>query len=301
MQWFRHMTNAADSDDLSFVYDKFGHKGYAMWFMILELVAKEMDYVSAKCHRSLSVNDWCSFLKVKPKILFSFLEHSKNILGMKTEQNGNILRIEIPKLVVLRDDEKPITELVSLGKDELKKNNVNTSTDKIRIDIDKKEIRKDKKINQKKEIEIENHNLASETSSLAVAEADKTKDCINEILGHFKLLDETYQKYFPMKTQRDAVKAMVKSVGQDKLILVIEEFSKIKHQEYAPRVNSPIELFKNWGKVTTYLDRDKIDKTIGHKNMRNMIVGNSWLEKKKAEQAKLKQEEETINAEFRNI
>lgn len=46
MEYFKHYSTASDSKSLNKVFDKFGHRGIAFWWMLLELCAENWDGVS---------------------------------------------------------------------------------------------------------------------------------------------------------------------------------------------------------------------------------------------------------------
>ena len=103
MKWFRHMADASDDEFLSEVEDIFGLEGYARWWKLLEIIAKQMDETD-RCYAEYSWKKWQTFLKGKRNKLETFLVHSKNQRKINMEQNGNILKISCPKLLELRDN-----------------------------------------------------------------------------------------------------------------------------------------------------------------------------------------------------
>lgn len=103
MKWFKHMTDASDDEFISELEDIFGLEGYARWFKLLEIVAKQMDE-TGKCSASYSWKKWQSLLRGKRKKLETFLEHLENKQKTNRKQTGNILEIKIPKLLELRDN-----------------------------------------------------------------------------------------------------------------------------------------------------------------------------------------------------
>lgn len=152
------------------------------------------------------------------------------------------------------------------------------------------------------ENENENNNINNNNENTIIKDIINTNSSkeVNEIIEQFKFLDETYQKFFANKTERKAVEALLKSVGKDRLIQVIQDFAKIKHQEYCPRAFSPYALHKSWGAVTRFIEKDRIDKSIGQTTYKNLQVGSSWLEKKQKSQER-KEGEIIENVEFRSV
>lgn len=103
MKWFRHMTDASEDEFVVELESLFGLEGYARWFKLLEVIARQMDQ-SSKCSVAYPWSKWQTFLKGKRKKLETFLEHSQNKQKIFLKQNGNILEISCPKLLKLRDE-----------------------------------------------------------------------------------------------------------------------------------------------------------------------------------------------------
>lgn len=104
MQWFKHYSNASNDDFLEELESKFGLEGYARWWKLLEVIAEEMERGSDLCHAKHSLHKWSLFLKGKQNKLSSFLVYLENKQKINLEQTENILKIECPKLLELRDN-----------------------------------------------------------------------------------------------------------------------------------------------------------------------------------------------------
>ena len=103
MKWFKHETDAKDSEKLKAIIDEFGFEGYGRWFRIMEIIAEKMDE-STRCHYEQSEWEWCCNLKAKRKQLTCFLKATEKQMLCKVERNGKQLRIEIPNLLKKRDN-----------------------------------------------------------------------------------------------------------------------------------------------------------------------------------------------------
>ena len=104
MKWFKHDTDADDSEGLNVLMDKFGMEGYGRWFRLLETVAKKMERGSLRCHVEYTESKWCEILKTKRKKLDCFLIVIQKHLNTKVKRKGNKLRIECPNLLKKRDE-----------------------------------------------------------------------------------------------------------------------------------------------------------------------------------------------------
>lgn len=103
MRWFKHMTDSSDDEFLEEVEDIFGLSGFARWWKLLEAIGKQMDKTD-KCSAEYSWKKWQTILKGKKNKLSTFLDHCENEGKISLELNGNKLRIECPKLLILRDE-----------------------------------------------------------------------------------------------------------------------------------------------------------------------------------------------------
>ena len=103
MKWFKHETDSVHSEKLNLLIENFGFEGYGRYWRLLETVAERMDS-SNRCHAEYTVARWCEILKVKRKVLETFLKHLGNVFGIKAEQKENVLKITIPKLLKKRDN-----------------------------------------------------------------------------------------------------------------------------------------------------------------------------------------------------
>jgi hypothetical protein len=97
--------SAANADDkLVAIRAKFGMWGVGCYWTILELVAAQMKLPDNRPIAVLYRTTLCSFLGCKGNKLDSFLDHSRNETGMIVKCSGNIIEIEIPKLLEIKDN-----------------------------------------------------------------------------------------------------------------------------------------------------------------------------------------------------
>ena len=104
MKWFKHDTDADESEGLDVLIEEFGLEGYGRWFRLLETIGKKMERGSDRCHVTYTETKWCEILKVKRKKLGCFLVVIQKQLKTNVERNGNKLRIECPNLLKKRDE-----------------------------------------------------------------------------------------------------------------------------------------------------------------------------------------------------
>ena len=103
MKWFKHFSDASSDEFIAGLEDEFGLAGYARWWKLLEVIAKQMDKTD-KCSAEYSLKKWGKFLKTNQNILKTFLEHCENNSKTFLTYSNNKLTIEIPKLLEIRDN-----------------------------------------------------------------------------------------------------------------------------------------------------------------------------------------------------
>jgi hypothetical protein len=103
MKWFKHMSDASNDELVAHLEAELGHTGYALWYKILEIVAAQMKPTDPP-RLSLPVSKWCLNLRVNKKKLNSFLVLTQMKHKINFVYNENILSIEIPKLLEIRDN-----------------------------------------------------------------------------------------------------------------------------------------------------------------------------------------------------
>ncbi len=97
------MTDASSDEFIAELEDEFGLEGYARWWKLLETIAVQMDETD-RCSVAYPVQKWLRILKAKRNKLTSFLVYCELQLKINMKQTGNILEIECPKLLEIRDN-----------------------------------------------------------------------------------------------------------------------------------------------------------------------------------------------------
>ena len=103
IKWFKHYADASDDEFVAELEEIFGLAGYARWFKMLEIIAKQMDK-SDRCSVSYSWVKWQALLKGKRNKLETFLVHCENKLKINLKQTENILEIKCSNLLKIRDN-----------------------------------------------------------------------------------------------------------------------------------------------------------------------------------------------------
>jgi len=97
--------SAANSDDkLVDIRSTFGMWGIGVYWTLVERVAEQMKGVDLIPVAAFDENELCSFCGCKRNKLETFLKHLQNIRGIKWQRSGNIIKIEITKLLEIKDN-----------------------------------------------------------------------------------------------------------------------------------------------------------------------------------------------------
>ena len=103
MHWFKHFSNASEDEFIAALEDEFGLEGYARWWKLLEVIAKQMKK-PGQCSASFPIRLWCSYLVVRRPLLFRYLSVIEQQGKIKTLTKSDILTITCPKLLEIKDN-----------------------------------------------------------------------------------------------------------------------------------------------------------------------------------------------------
>lgn len=104
MKWFKHFSNARHDEFITWLRSEYGMEGVGRWWTILEVVAEQMEPQGGSCSAKHPWTEWSSFLKQKRNKMSLFLKQIENKSKIKLTDYGNVLEIEIPKMLELRDN-----------------------------------------------------------------------------------------------------------------------------------------------------------------------------------------------------
>jgi transcription elongation factor Elf1 len=104
MKWFKHMSQANADSKIVSIRTKFGMWGVGCYWTLVEMAAEQMKGKNPAPRATLAVSELCSFFGCKRNKLKTFLDHLQNIRGMNCKLTGNILEIEVPKLLQIKDN-----------------------------------------------------------------------------------------------------------------------------------------------------------------------------------------------------
>ena len=97
------MTDASDDEFIVELEERFGLEGYARWWKLLEIVAKHMDK-SDRTSATYPWSKWQALLTVRRQLLGRYLVAIEQLGRIQVTSTGNLLTINIPKLLKMRDE-----------------------------------------------------------------------------------------------------------------------------------------------------------------------------------------------------
>ena len=78
MKWFKHSTNSLRDENIRLVLNRFGLKGYARYYMLMEIIAEKMGYDRSESV-TFTIKDWCNMISIRSNQLIEYLEFLQEI------------------------------------------------------------------------------------------------------------------------------------------------------------------------------------------------------------------------------
>jgi len=103
MRWFKHMTRSNRDEKLTRVKDEFGLEGYGLYWLILEIIAEQMNE-NNKTFVEFSVKTWRTFTGFSTKKLKKYLTFFSELKLFFVEFSQNSIKIDCPNLLKYRDE-----------------------------------------------------------------------------------------------------------------------------------------------------------------------------------------------------
>lgn len=143
MDYFKHYATASDSKSLNKIFDQFGHKGIAFWWMLLELCSEHWDGKS-KPEFEFHSRTVVTKLKSSLRSVVPWLELCSDLGMCAFAKNETQLTIMIPKLMKIKTSRSVI------------KSNKKQLPVYLDIDLEKEEDIEKERLNHKQLIKIYN-------------------------------------------------------------------------------------------------------------------------------------------------
>src|ERR1041385_6561531 len=103
MKWFKHMADASDDSFIQALEDRFGHFGYAGYFKLLEIYAKETGNNPAK-HITVSESYLMRKLRKRSREVHLFLNFCSTSGKLLLNFSEKKFIISIPKFAEIKDN-----------------------------------------------------------------------------------------------------------------------------------------------------------------------------------------------------
>lgn len=105
MKWFKHFSDANTDEKLVSIRARFGLWGIGAYWILVELVCAQMQTQSPKkAEATFLPSELAASFGCKRHKLVSFIEHLRNIHGIKSSLEGELFIIEIPRLLKSLDN-----------------------------------------------------------------------------------------------------------------------------------------------------------------------------------------------------
>lgn len=94
--------------------------------------------------------------------------------------------------------------------------------------------------------------------SQQVGEPDTKKiNEVNFLIGLFEKVNPSFKRIYANKTQRAALTRMIKEHGEERLQEIIEKLPDIVTKPYAPKITTPVQLERDFGKLIIYIKQNQ--------------------------------------------
>ena len=103
MKWFKHLSNSRTDEKLVALLYEAGMEGYGFWWMIVEIVAEQMDS-SGKCHATYSLPQWSHMLYSHHNKVSKVLSKLGVIGLVNLEYPDRKIKVTIPNILKFRDE-----------------------------------------------------------------------------------------------------------------------------------------------------------------------------------------------------
>ena len=106
MRWSKHMSDLRNDEQVAEYLDtcRDRHSGYGFLMTLFEVVAAALDKGCTRAVAAYSLASWCRLCATKPTAIRHKLDTLREAGVINTESVGNSIEIEIPKLLIWRDE-----------------------------------------------------------------------------------------------------------------------------------------------------------------------------------------------------
>lgn len=104
MRWFKHLSESANDEKLSELLAEHGLEIYGFWWIVLEIVARQMTKEDKKCSVAYPLAQWSRLCYCHHNKVSKYLG-KLGVMGIVTvEYESSKVRVTIPNLLKYRDE-----------------------------------------------------------------------------------------------------------------------------------------------------------------------------------------------------
>jgi len=181
-------------------------------------------------------NKWKNYFGISPSGIEKILKRLEKVTCKVTcERSKNCTVVTI----------KNYDELVSMSQAESQVSNMSV-TSEWHVSNTSKSVKSDKSVkNDRKKIEDISEIISPEIEN------------VNSLISKFQKINPSYKTFYANKTQRKCLERMVNEHGGEKMAKVIDALPAIVVKPYAPKITSPYELEKMFGKLILFISQEQ--------------------------------------------
>jgi hypothetical protein len=132
LRWFKHLAAAHQDEDMAEIISTLGVEGYGTWWIILEVIAGQMDSTD-KCSARYSAKKWGNFCGFSAKKFQKICGKLAEISSISVELSGEFLEIECRNLLKYRDEySRKSGQCQDNIRPKIQKQNIDTETERER-------------------------------------------------------------------------------------------------------------------------------------------------------------------------
>lgn len=102
--------------------------------------------------------------------------------------------------------------------------------------------------------------ILKEKKNLSIAKQSSAGQEINHLIGLFRDINPSYEKFFSNKTQRGCIERLIKKFGVEKIEKIIATIEKTNGEKFAPVITTPIQLENKLGDFLVFIKKENKNK-----------------------------------------
>ena len=109
----------------------------------------------------------------------------------------------------------------------------------------------------KTSMQLDTHKRYKDNNTKDTSTQERAGNEVGKIIDLFKDVNPTHERLFANKTQRSAVERLLKKFGFEKMSNTVKALPTIINQKYAPKITTPLELERDFGKLVAFYNQSK--------------------------------------------